>query len=293
MKKDNKGFVLVTAYMVVAVLIILATSFSARTIGEKRVADKERDTTQALWLAEAGLDRAIVEFPNTPLSGTIGNGAYSTQTTELTSTMYLINSTGGVPDTTVNPNNAIRTISAIVERPLSPASSGDITSAITASGDVEVRGSAVVNGTVDEEAVFTFEQVFGISKDAMKSGAVHLYTDPANNITPVDHTTWVDINTATEMKVSDSGWSGSGILVVDGDMTITGGHFSGIIWVIGTLRVSGNPIIDGALFVESGAEVDTTLTGNPIVSFDSSAVGDAFGFIPSTSAPQVISWKED
>lgn len=293
MKKDNKGFVLVTAYMVVAVLIILATSFSARTIGEKRAADKERDTTQALWLAEAGLDRAVVEFPNTPLSGTIGNGAYSTQTTELTSTRYLINSTGGVPDTAVNPNNSIRKISAIVERPLSPASSGDITSAITANGDVEVRGSAVVNGTVDEEAVFTFEQVFGISKDAMKSGAVHLYTDPANNITPVDHTTWVDINTATEMKVSDTGWSGSGILVVDGDMTITGGHFSGIIWVIGTLRVSGNPVIDGALFVESGAEVDTTLTGNPTVSYDSNAVNSAFSFIPSTSAPRMISWKED
>lgn len=280
--------------MVMAVLVILATSFSARTIGESRVADKERDTVQALWLAEAGLDRAIAELPNTSLSGTLGNGAYSSQTAALTSSRYLINATGGVPGTNLaDPNNAIRKVSAIVELPLNPASSGDVTSAIAASGDVEVRGSAVVNGTIDEEAVFDFEDVFGISKEAMKSGATHNYTDPANNISPVDHATWVDINTAAEMKVSDSGWSGSGILVVDGDLTITGGHFSGIIWVIGTLRVSGNPVIDGAIFVESGAEVDTTLTGNPTVSFDANAVSNAFGFIPSISTPHVISWKED
>ena len=285
---------LVAVYMVVVVIIIIATAFAGRSIGEKRAADKERDSSQALWLAEAGVDRAIAELPNTPLSGTLGNGAYSTQTTALTSTRFLINSTGGVPSTAVSPNNAIRKISAVVERPANPASPGDVTSAITASGDVEVRGSAQVNGTIDEEnEVFNFEDVFGISKEAMKSGAAHYYTDPANNITPVDRATWVDIDTLTEMKITETGWSGTGILVVDGDLTITGGHFSGIIWVIGTLRVSGNPIIDGAIFVESGAEVDTTLTGNPTVSFDSNAVSSAFGFIPSTSTPQIIGWKED
>lgn len=280
--------------MVVAVLVIMATTFSARSIGEKRIADKERDTAQALWLAEAGVDRAIAEFPNTPLSGTLGTGAYYTQTTALGSGKYLINSTGGVPLTTISSNNAIRKVSVVVQQPLNPASPGDVTSAITANGDVTVKGSAQVNGTIDEEnEVFNFEDVFGISKEAMESGAAHHYTDPANNITPVDHSTWVDIDTATEMKISDSGWSGSGILVVDGDLTITGGRFSGIIWVIGTLRISGNPIIDGALFVESGAEVDTTLTGNPIVSFDSNAVSSAFGFIPFASAPHIIGWKED
>lgn len=293
--RNKKGFILVTAYMVVAVLVILATSFSARTIGEKRAADKERDGVQALWLAEAGADRAIAELPNTPLSGTIpGIGAYSTQTTALTSAKYLINSTGGVPDTAVNPNNSIRRISAIAERPLNPASPGDITSAITANGDVTVKGSAEVNGDIDRNnVIFDFEDVFGVSKDVMKNKTVHYYADPANNITPVDHVTWVDINSLTGMNITTSGWSGSGILVVNGDLNITGGHFSGIIWVIGTLKVSGNPVIDGALFVESGAEFETTITGNPTVSFDSGAVSGAFVFIPSTSAPYITSWKED
>ena len=295
MRKNNKGFALVAAYMAVFLLVILTTSFSSRTISEKRAADKARDVTQALWLAESGVDRAIAEFPNTPLSGTLGSGAYSTQTTQLTSTRYLINSTGGVPAANLSdPNNAIRKVSAIIEKQLSSASAGDVTSAITASGDVEVRGSAQVNGTIDEEnGTFNFEDVFGISKEAMESGADHHYTDPANNITPVDQVTWVDINSITEMNITETGWSGSGILIVDGDLNITGGQFSGVIWVIGTLRVSGNPVIDGAIFVESGAEVDTTLTGNPIVTFDSGAVSDAFGFIPTASNPAIIGWKED
>jgi len=303
---NNKGFVLVTAYMVIAVLVILATSFSARTIGEKRVTDKERDVIQALWLAEAGLDRAVSELPDTLieelpklLSGSLSvNAYYSTQISQppgFPATKFLITSTGGVPGTnTSDPNNAIRKVSAIVEVPLNPASSGDITSTITANGDVVVKGSAEVNGTIDHNNVtFDFEDVFGISKEAMESGANHHYTDPANNITPVDHVTWVDINALTEMKITSSGWSGSGILVVDGDLNITGGHFSGIIWVIGALRVSGNPVIDGGIFVESGAEFETTFTGNPTVNFDSGAISDVFGFIPSTSAPRVISWKED
>ncbi|MDP2921414.1 MAG: hypothetical protein Q8O12_03490 [Candidatus Omnitrophota bacterium] len=291
--KNRKGFVLVTAYMVVAVLVIMATSFSARTISEKRVADKERDTVQALWLAEAGVDRAIQELPATPLSGTLGQGAYSTQTTALDSSAYLITSIGGVPDANAaSANNAIRKLSVVLQRAMSPGNPGDVTSAITATGAVTIKGSAVVNGEVDENQVFDFEEIFGISKSAMRSRATRIYTDPANNITPVNQCTWVDMNSITEMKITETGWSGSGILVVDGDLNITGGTFSGIIWVIGTLTVSGNPIIDGALFVESGAEVNT-LTGNPTVSFDSDAVADAFGFIPTTSSPTIIGWKED
>ncbi|MDP2911283.1 MAG: type II secretion system protein [Candidatus Omnitrophota bacterium] len=290
---NNRGFILVASYMVVAVLIILATTFSARSIGEKRVADKERDTVQALWLAEAGVDRAIQELPNTPLSGTLGTGAYSTQTTALGSGKYLINSTGGVPLTTISPNNAIRKISAVVQQPLNPANPGNITSAITANGDVVLKGAAQINGTVDDNTVFNFTDIFGMPKDDLESRAAHHYTDPPSNVTPVDHVTWVDTDLSTEMRITTDGWTGSGILVVDGDMTITGGTFSGIIWVIGTLRVSGNPVINGAMYVESGATIDTIFTGTPIVNYDSNAINSAFGFLPSSLPPHILSWKED
>jgi Tfp pilus assembly protein PilX len=292
--KDNKGFILVASYMVIALLVILATAFATRSIGEQRVSNKERDSVQAFWLAEAGIDRAISELPDTPLSGTLGSGVYSTQTTSISSTRFLIRSTGGVPGTDqTNPNNIVRNITAIVEQPANEADPSGITSAITANGNITIRGSAQVNGPIDPNAFFDFEEIFGISKETMENNATNLYTDPANNVTPVNTISWANLESIEEMTISDSNWEGTGILVVNGDLRITGGHFEGIIWVIGTLWVSGNPIIDGAIYVESGAEFETTLTGNPIVSFDSDAISDAFGSLPSDLPPHLISWKEE
>jgi len=292
--KNNKGFILVTCYMIIAVLVILATGFATRSIGEQRVAFKERDSIQALWLAEAGLDKAISSLASTSLSGILGSGNYATQTTSISSTRYLVTSTGGVPgiDTT-NPNNIVRSITAIVEQSANEADPSGITSAVTANGDVEVRGSAEVNGDIDANYIFDFEEIFGISKETMKNSANNSYTDPPNNLTPVNNITWVDIESLEDMRITDNNWTGSGILIVNGDVKITGGHFEGIIWVIGTLWISGDPVIDGAIFVESGAEFDTTVTGNPIVNFDSDAVLDAFDYIPSDLPPSLINWKEN
>ncbi len=292
--KNNKGIILVASYMVITVLVVLTVGFATRSIGEQRVASKERDSLQAFWIAEAGLDKAISDLSIASLSGTLGSGAYSTQTSSVSSNRYLVVSTGGVSGTdTTDPNNIVRTIRAIVEQPVLNIDPSGTTSAITANGEVDVRGGAEVNGDVDENFTFDFEETFGVSKDYMKDNATNLYVDPENNVTPVNSVTWSDLDTTDEMTISDSNWTGNGILVVNGDLRITGGYFSGVIWVVGSLWVSGNPIIDGAIYVECGAEVDTTVTGNPVVSYDSDAVADAFGGIPSDLPPFLISWKED
>ncbi len=291
---NNRGIALIASYIIITVLLIVSAAFSARSIGEQRVANKEKDSVQAFWLAEAGLDRAINELPDTPLSGTLGRGAYSTQTTPATSVRFLITSSGGVPALdSADPNNIVRTITALVEQPANDASPDDITSAIAANGDIVVRGSAEVNGDIDDNETFYFEDVFGVSKEVMKNNATNLYTDPPNNVTPVTEITWSDLVNDGEMIISDSNWEGSGILVVNGDLRLTGGHFRGIIWVIGALWVSGEPVVDGAIFVESGAEFETTLTGNPTVSYDSDAVSDAFNYSPSDLPPFIVNWKED
>jgi len=278
--------------MILTVLVILVVGFATRSIGEHRVAYKERDSIQALYLAEAGLDRAISELPNTPLSDTLGAGSYYAETSTISGTQFLITSKGGIPDIDeTNPDNIIRKIITIVEQPL--VIGGDpsgVTAAIAASGDIVVQGAAEVNGDIDDNTTFDFEETFGITKQTMKDSSSNLYTDPANNITPVNAISWVDIETADEMLISDSTWEGSGILVVNGNLKITGGHFVGVIWVIGELRISGNPIIDGSIFVEGGTEFTTTITGTPIVNYDSDAISDAFG---SGSSPYIINWKEE
>jgi cytoskeletal protein CcmA (bactofilin family) len=281
--------------MVIAVLIILAVGFATRSIGEQKVADKERDSIHAFWLAEAGLDMAISQLADTPLSGTLGRGKYYTETSATTNPIrFLIVSKGGVPDTVeTDPNNIIREIRAIVELPENDKDSSVVTSAITAEGDVDVKGSADVNGEIDANAVFVFEDIFGVSKETMEENSTNLYLDPPNNVTPVSGITWINIETIDEVIIGDSYWEGSGILVVDGDLRITGGAFRGVLWVTGNLFVSGNCVIDGAVYVEGGIDSDTDITGNSTISFDADAVDDAFNFIPSDLPPYILSWKEE
>jgi len=296
--KNKKGFILLASYMIIAVLVILTTAFSTRSLGERRVADKDRDALQAFWLAEAGIDRAISELStislDTRISNTLGSGkTYTYYVQQLSTTKYLINSKGGIPGTAKNDtNNIIYRAETIVERPVNDADSSSITSAITASGDITVRGNAEVNGDIDPNVILDFEEIFGISKETMENSVVNVFTDPENNVSGVTSSTWVNLDSIDEMQISDSGWTGNGILVVNGDMRITGGHFEGVIWVIGTLWVSGNPVIDGAIYVESGAEFETTLTGSPIINFDSDATSDAFYYLPSNLPPYLAGWRE-
>ena len=289
---NNKGFILIVCYMVIAVLVILAISFAARSIGEQRVAQKEKDSIRAFWLAEAGLDRAISELPNTPLSYQLDPGRYYTETTPLDSNRFLIISKGGMPDTDETvPNNIIRSIRAIVEQPENDADPSVVTSAITTDGDVVIKGGADVNGDIDDNSIFNLEEIFRISKETLRDNTTNYYTNPPNNISPVNYITWIDIDASEELHISDNNWEGSGILVVNGDLKITGGDFKGIIWVTGTLEMtSGNPHIEGAIFVEGGAE--TILTGNAHVEHDTEAINDAFDYLPSNLPPHIISWQE-
>ena len=171
----------------------------------------------------------------------------------------------------------------------------DITSAISSSGTITVSGSADVNGEIVENGCPAFEDIFGASKDDVKNNANNYYVDPANNATPIENVTWVDFAFETGFHITDNNYEGSGILIVNGDFTMTGGTFDGIIWVIGNLLVSGNPTINGAVFVESDIEIagdsEVTLTGNCEVNFTEGAVGDAILTLPTALAFNILKWR--
>ena len=171
----------------------------------------------------------------------------------------------------------------------------DITSAISSSGTITVSGSADVNGEIAENSCPEFEDVFGTTKDALKSNANNYYVDPANNVEPIENVTWVECVTQTGFHITDNNYEGNGILIVNGDFTMTGGTFNGIIWVVGNLFVSGNPTINGAIFVESDIEIagdsEVTLTGNCEVNFTEGAVGDAILTLPTALAFDILKWR--
>ena len=170
-----------------------------------------------------------------------------------------------------------------------------ITSAISSSGTINILGSAEVNGEIVENSCPAFEDVFGTTKDALKSNANNYYVDPANNVTPIVNVTWIECVTQTGLHITDNNYEGNGILVVNGDFTMTGGIFNGIIWVVGNLFISGNPTINGAIFVESDIEIagdsEVTLTGNCEVNFTEGAVGDAILTLPTALAFNILKWQ--
>jgi hypothetical protein len=207
-----------------------------------------------------------------PFSGTLGNGEYDVTITPVSGFLYrwTIESVGSV-------NIVTRRIRVVV------AVSPDVTTAMMLSGGLVVKGNADVNGVVGEYTTPRFEDVFGVTKEEMQDNATYKYTDPPNNKMPVEKITWI----SNGFEITQDGWVGGGIMIVNGDLKITGGTFDGVIWVIGKLSISGNPVINGSIFVEGEATVDTAITGTAKISFDPSAIDGAFSNLST-----VLSWQE-
>lgn len=64
MIKKKKGFVLIAAFLVVVLLLVLISAYITSTFTETKAARKAQMVTTALYLAEAGVDRTIVDLEN-------------------------------------------------------------------------------------------------------------------------------------------------------------------------------------------------------------------------------------
>jgi len=60
--RDNKGSLLILSYLVIFVLLALGAAFIAMSVNESQVAERQRRTTLALHIAEAGIERAFYDL---------------------------------------------------------------------------------------------------------------------------------------------------------------------------------------------------------------------------------------
>jgi hypothetical protein len=190
-----------------------------------------------------------------------------------------------------------------------------VEAAIIAKGDVDQRGNSTINGEVLEYATFMFSNIFKKTAAQVKADPyTQVITDPPNNYEPVPgwketytddngnerydvgepyddsngngvcdeyKITWFDVPGASKAKISTTSWYGHGILVVEGDIEITGGIFDGALYVIGDLTfAAGNAQINGVIFVDGDVEDTTEIKGTTVISYDKDKILEAFGYNP-------------
>jgi len=297
-RSDNKGVILGLVLIIMLLLTLLGYGLLSLSNVNAIETVKVLESNQAFWLAEAGVTKAIENLPSTStIPGSLGNGTYSV-TIELDPDevqpgefidRWNIESAGTVHAKT-------RRIRVRVG-----AGSGLIKTVIrSANGPVETDlGNPTINGPVEEYSFFTYESIFGMTGPELYSKATHEYSDLPNNpdplLYPIEGITWVNMSPGKTLGFTSTGWSGSGLLVVNGDVSLKGGDFSGILWVNGDLTVSaGNVEFKGSIFVSGTADVETKVTGTPIISYDAAAIDLIFNDLNcSENYPMgIISWKE-
>ncbi|MCD6094199.1 MAG: type II secretion system protein, partial [Candidatus Omnitrophica bacterium] len=101
--KNKKGFLLITSYLVIIVLLILGSAFLLRSVNENKLIQREIMGKQAFYLAEAGIDKGLVRRRQGQSAGVInqclqGIGCYSCNWHETApgSNRWIITSTGTV-----------------------------------------------------------------------------------------------------------------------------------------------------------------------------------------------------
>ncbi len=173
-------------------------------------------------------------------------------------------------------------------------SSSSFDNAITCSKDLDIRGSSTIIGNVEENVDLDFETVFGMTMAQMRAIADNDYTNPPNNVTPVNGITYIETTGNNKAHFTNHHWSGSGILIVDGEFHMTGGTFDGIIWVEGgRFMMSGNGLVQGTIFINADPDEQTKITGNCDVYYDEDIVQQLLSTYNISSGPEItiISWN--
>jgi len=148
---NEKGAILITAYLVIACLITFATVFSDRTVSDKRLADISMDRAKAFYLAEAGVDEAIAGLRNNwvSYSGTsspvpLGEGNFEAYVSYLSQTRRTIDARGHIYTPGESIPKATRHIQVVIKKEMPPDFFGDGINgrAITSADDVVFNGNS-------------------------------------------------------------------------------------------------------------------------------------------------------
>lgn len=302
--------------MVIVALTILGTATISRSVSERFMAQRHAESAQAFWLAEAGIAQALLQLRadfndlDSITATSLGNGEYSVDTILVEGSNRRVTAHGYVPSQAAPRAERTITVLAQSSEGSNPSNPELIEYAIDTTGSLDISGSAETRppNSSHQGSSLDFEEVFGMTLDAARTlaeqaaaqGTGYVYTDPGTNTQPVNGITWVELTSSNKFSISGQ-WNGSGLMIVNGNgqnlaLEITGqGNmtFTGMIWVIGKVKIAGQASITGAIFAESTTGIESEVTGNSTITFSMPAVDGAFGLLGGgTGGITVLSWRE-
>lgn len=218
-----------------------------------------------------------------------------------------------------------------------------VTGSVLANNDIELSGNAEINGdayslnpiedtsNITGEAFVTDDfmpvPLIDLSKysdEAALAGTFFDNEDDANdyiddNIKNKTISTNMYVKNVAEVEITGNDTALTGSIATEGDLKITGGTFTAspnhiALIVMGDLRITGSPVINGIVYVAgtttfsggtpvingsliSSSNITTDITGNVEIIYDSDYIGeleDILGLVTtSTAKPIISSWKEE
>lgn len=324
---NNKGFVLITSYMIIVVLLILGNTFVFSMTSQLQRAERGRKSLQSFYLAEAGVDYAIAQLQQaaspgqkaaTSLTGLENTDTYAVNWVLDEGTQWQIDSTGTIKDGDGNISSEHK-MEIVVNRTETDDFFGN---AIYVDGNIEISGGAYsitgdiaysgtftgsdsnVSGTVTQDSSLPpLEEIFDITElQAISQAQGNVYDAERIAVENFPSAFWygdVDDQIPNIVYIEggvtfDSSISvPSGFFVIEGDVLLNGGtEVDGSVYTLGNLTINGgggNIInINGGVWSK-----DMMLNGSVDVIYNLTYMDAVKQNVDAQYVSiQVLSWKE-
>ena len=256
MKLNNKGMLLLSTYFIIALLLFFIGMFAFKNLWEARAVERYKQNIQSFNAAEAGMDAAIAQLPNStaPLTNValVDHTGQSRATYSATISVlqigkkWRVDSWGYVPNagaavvsnhlqsvvekTGVPPSfwgNAIYTAGNVVVNGNAYSIQGDVIYAGTSSAltPPNFMGTSTPDPSINPLARLDFSSLRAIAQTQIKAGGVdNLYTaaEIATGNPPLPKTFWYDTSNPDPTKWIPNVVYVESDLILNGKITIGG-----------------------------------------------------------------------
>jgi len=119
----------------------------------------------------------------------------------------------------------------------------------------------------------------GTAKEKIKNLAIdggQMLTGGTDDPNGLSGLIWMDGDTRVNAQTVIGTIDAPAVLIVDGDFDMTGGQVNGVVYIVGDLKIAGNPIVRGSVVSESGTSTGAGTLDLVFVPFSANGAGKGY-----------------